>query len=79
MSHGITGYRNGCRCEECRAASRDTQRRYRAGLGPGATTPGLRVHGLNGYLRHKCRCEVCRAANTKHHRGWYARKKAAAQ
>ena len=28
--HGINMYRNGCRCEVCRMANRDKQRKYRA-------------------------------------------------
>lgn len=64
MTHGTTtGYKHGCRCEHCRAASAAAKRRYRAGEGPGRTPSGIQTHGLHGYLRHRCRCEVCRAAN----------------
>ena len=69
MSHGWpgTGYANGCRCEDCRAAhraryARDRARRVAATNRNGGVAP-LAKHGATTYTNWGCRCEVCRTAN----------------
>lgn len=75
--HGINGYTNyGCRCEICKDAGTEHQRRYRQQLRD-ADVP-TNVHGtINGYQNYGCRCDECRAAAAKAKRD-YKRRKAAA-
>lgn len=64
--HGTPGgYTNhGCRCDDCRAALRDYQRRRRKQRIESPTPD--RVHGtVNGYGNYGCRCDRCRGAWTK--------------
>lgn len=57
MTHGTrSNYRNGCRCDQCRAANAayDRERRARAGL------PN---HGKRSTYIAGCRCDACKEAN----------------
>lgn len=55
MSHGIGGYRKGCRCEVCRAANAQEAAEYRARCrAEGRVTS----HGASG-SQQGCRCEEC--------------------
>lgn len=58
ITHGLHGYRHGCRCDVCLAARRAVQ------AGTLETS-----HGLGGY-RHGCRCGTCRTAHAEYHRKW---------
>ncbi|TDC63867.1 hypothetical protein E1258_09480 [Micromonospora sp. KC207] len=62
ITHGLYGYRHGCRCDVCVEARRGVQ------AGDVAVS-----HGLDGY-RHGCRCEVCTAKNASYHRDWRRRR-----
>src|SRR5262250_201622 len=61
MTHGLSGYRQGCRCDTCRTEASAyqlalQQRRRDQGIQPP-------VHGtLNGYNNYRCRCDACKAA-----------------
>lgn len=69
-THGtISSYRY-CRCEKCRAAWRDHNRKWRRSKGINPRVPAQPVHGTrNAYTYHECRCEACTKANRD-----YARK-----
>lgn len=79
FEHGTTSrYRQGCRCDDCRAAKTREQRKWRADnpekVYRGAKAlrdrkradPSLipeHVHGTeNGYGNYKCRCDECTRA-----------------
>lgn len=67
--HGTQwGYKQGCRCVECKQAQRD-YRRHRF-------ERGNFKHGYIGYTLG-CRCDLCRGAASAYHRERYARRKAA--
>lgn len=59
MTHGLPGYRKGCRCDVCstaksRASKEARNRRIR-------DTPASEIpHGTRGYYGYACRCDVCR-------------------
>lgn len=61
VHHGTrSGYRKGCRCQDCRSANSFTQ--YAQAL-KRASGDRLEVpHGLGGYTNYKCRCPTCSAA-----------------
>lgn len=75
--HGtVTGYKYGCRCERCRAASREArnkgaamERERRKGvLADMAADPRHPSHGTyTGYRDYGCRCEKCRRAGHLHY------------
>lgn len=75
--HGtVTGYKYGCRCERCRAASREArnkgaarERERRKGvLADMAADPRHPSHGTYaGYRDYGCRCEKCRRAGHLHY------------
>lgn len=80
--HGRTGtYTNlACRCEECKQAMRDYQRRYRQGKRiEGGVTRGKRTEMAHGttsmYTSGKCRCGECRTAMSAYQKEYYKRKK----
>jgi len=75
-SHGITGYVQGCRCEECKRANTERfQRWVEAGDNKGQRADQAWAwraliqqgeaeptsHGITGYSQG-CRCDTCRAA-----------------
>ncbi len=71
--HGIRGYWNGCRCNNCRDANQ-TYRRERRKINGDHLRASARAgrrrrrlladwHGtLGGYTNHRCRCEACTEA-----------------
>lgn len=64
-----TGYRIGCRCDDCRAAKRAETAAVRANREARALPPGDPRHGTpNGYTNWRCRCDRCRAAHTAEQR-----------
>ena len=58
--HGVTGYRNGCRCEICVRDSAEKRKSF-AGQEPPE-------HGRRGYDLYKCRCEICTKAVREYRR-----------
>jgi hypothetical protein len=71
--HGtLTGYQNGCRCDECRSRKNSYMREYRKTHPPRsplpADHPDFAYHGtLTGYT-YGCRCGDCRKASTDYAR-----------
>lgn len=67
--------KHGCRCDECRAWSRQNRAAIRAkrrGQAP------AHVHGtVNGYQNYGCRCEPCTAVNSESTRLWKQQKRSA--
>jgi hypothetical protein len=68
VRHGYSGYANGCRCDECRAAKRAYMRHKRARAsvrrrqaGGAFVAEGI-THGYAGYTDAHCRCYVCAGA-----------------
>ena len=59
LVHGqsYTLYADGCRCEPCRAAQADRNRRNRADR-----VQRLTVHGIRSSYDAGCRCEECKDA-----------------
>lgn len=76
--HGtLTGaIKYGCRCDVCRAASRDYQRRWRADHAGQA--PDWAHGTLTGYNAYACRCDACSTARREYGRAYRARKRAEA-
>lgn len=66
-SHDLSGYRRGCRCDVCRAAS--AARAVRAKAARLSTLSAIGTHGKSGYNRG-CRCGVCCAENRAQARSW---------
>lgn len=66
------GYCNGCRCDECKAATAAYQRERRAARK--ASIQGDESwHGtLSGYTNYQCRCAECSSAWTTYGRGWWS-------
>lgn len=57
--HGtLTRYTQGCRCDECRAASREYARKK---YGHRPREEYIVEHGAAAYKTRGCRCDVCRA------------------
>lgn len=59
IEHGTpSGYRHGCRCDECKAANREQQQAARDRR---LNRPiPEHVHGTwNGYANYNCRCDRC--------------------
>lgn len=68
--HSLYGYRQGCRCDICRAAKReDGQRQRRKRIKAIEDGSAVFAHGLTGYTSWGCRCEVCKAAKADHQSG----------
>lgn len=61
-THGLHGYKLGCRCETCVAARKDVE---------GGRTEIK--HGVYGYTLG-CRCDECREAKTTYNRQWRQRR-----
>lgn len=54
-------YKRGCRCEECKAATRELKRKMKL--------RGPPQHGTeSGYKNYGCRCEECKAAGAENNR-----------
>lgn len=61
MTHGTTGYRQGCRCGKCRAAACAYVLAWQRRNGELRRQPP--AHGtVNGYCNYRCRCGDCREA-----------------
>lgn len=65
---GVSGYRKGCRCDECKQAERERWQRSRDRRRNGPVPE--HVHGTwNGYSNYGCKCldclEACRAQYEK--------------
>lgn len=78
--HGTAnGYTNqGCRCDLCRAANVELNKRQRAKR-EGSLAPDDPRHGKpSTYSNYRCRCELCRAANAERARVNRERRKAVA-
>ena len=60
--HGSTsGYKNGCRCDDCRIAHGQAQADWLKRNRENSRPPPK--HGtLNGYVNYSCRCEDCMTA-----------------
>lgn len=75
--HGTTSrYQGGCRCDDCRRATREAKRELKGKMPPS--------HGYSGYVNYGCRCDICRAAHSDYewqnpgrHRRWAAKVKGA--
>lgn len=75
-AHGtMNGYGNlGCRCNECRAANRDSHAAYlRRVRDTGQLTTGDRLHGTSYRYDVGCRCDECREAHNAKSRATKAR------
>jgi hypothetical protein len=73
--HGVSEYRNGCRCEECVAANYTAQKKWR---GKVRDTPAPEsAHGTsNGYQVYRCRCDRCAAwSRERTRKAWAAKKR----
>jgi hypothetical protein len=59
-------YHEGCRCQDCTAASTQGKAAHRARRG-GTLPAGDARHGtLNGYTNYMCRCELCRDSQRRY-------------
>lgn len=68
-SHGVAGYKRGCRCDKCATAHGEAYRRFRRDRLDAGLTPDDPRHGtVTGYLNWGCRCELCRAAGSRNNR-----------
>lgn len=68
----VNRYRQGCRCEPCRAAVCEVHRKW---LGQVKETPA-HAHGTaNGYMNYRCRCAPCREAGSAHNKRYSKRRK----
>lgn len=75
-SHGTTSTydRYKCRCDECVAAKRAAQARYKAKLEAAPREESEIPHGTaSAWSWHKCRCEVCMAWKKAKDRAYYER------
>jgi hypothetical protein len=62
ITHGISGYRKGCRCDVCKTANYQAQKQWRDNI----TSMPESAHGtVNGYKIYGCRCDDCKAANSE--------------
>lgn len=79
VNHGsLNTYRvHGCRCEPCKHANRDRQRRTNAARAEKVARgeiPEYVKHGTQGTYRNwGCRCELCKAAGTDACNSYYRR------
>ncbi|MFE1767268.1 hypothetical protein ACFW81_24000 [Streptomyces angustmyceticus] len=77
ISHGITRYRKGCRCQVCRSANTKVNRKARARRKANPETADRAGHGkVNTYNNYCCRCEPCSKAHAARMRTYQARNKA---
>lgn len=59
FTHDLTGYTfHGCRCDDCKTAMSEYQRKRRQKVKEG-WKPDTFVHGLSGYTNYRCQCEIC--------------------
>lgn len=77
--HGMSGYRQGCRCDKCKEPNRLRMRAWREKHGLTGKGPKPWSHGtVVGYTKHKCRCGLCREAQRQSLAKWRAKQKATA-
>ena len=74
MTHGKRGtYHNGCRCNDCRGATRLYEKDIRDRRRSRELPEGM--HGtIGGYRNWSCRCDECRAAQAASIRAYRAKK-----
>lgn len=59
MSHGtVGGYRNGCRCDDCKEAKAAARRRYQRAKAPAGSAPGINLTAGGGYTV-SATCKAC--------------------
>lgn len=73
-THGVAGYKKGCRCDKCRAAKRarnkeEHKKRLLAAEADGASFE----HGYGGFTHRGCRCDICRTAKAEDRSGGNAK------
>lgn len=75
ITHGVSGYRRGCRCDDCRTAIREYQREYKArkpkaprvskAKGREGRTVKEWMHGTHTGYSYGCRCDECKAHHAR--------------
>ena len=65
MTHGISGYRSGCRCDICRQAHAEIARAYRKRRYTGYEGKDCGNASRSTYINQGCRCDRCREANAE--------------
>ncbi|MCL8016921.1 hypothetical protein [Streptomyces sp. AS02] len=66
ITHGITGYRRGCRCADCRKANTNAQTRRKAARRADPTAADRAGHGkYTTYSNYGCRCAPCTQAQSR--------------
>jgi len=69
ITHGLTGYRRGCRCDKCRSTHNAAQRRAKARRIADPTGADRAGHGkATTYDNYGCRCESCKEAKSERNR-----------
>lgn len=76
ITHGITGYRRGCRCRECRQANTAAQNRRKAARRNDPTAADRAGHGkATTYNNYGCRCQPCKEAGSRANKKYYELRK----
>lgn len=66
ITHGITGYRRGCRCADCRKANTAAQNRRKAARLADPSAADRAGHGkYTTYINYGCRCAPCKQAQSR--------------
>ena len=75
-THNYSGYRAGCRCEQCREDNKQYEARTRAAaIARLAADPTCAPHGrVHTYQRYRCRCYECRLAHSNQCKRYRARR-----
>ena len=65
ITHGLTGYRRGCRCNTCRQANTHAQQQAKARRRANPSAADRAGHGkATTYCNYACRCEPCKKAQS---------------